>query len=71
MVSWGGSWVEPMPDSIFPLDGLNQQLVEHVTSTGSSANTTNTYTHTHIYTMKSAFTYLLIILNYPTHSPLI
>jgi len=41
--------VEPMPGSIIPLDGLNQQLVEHVTSTGSSANNTHTQTHTHIY----------------------
>jgi hypothetical protein len=42
VVFWGDSLVEPKPGSIFQLDGLNQLPAEHVTSTGSSANITNT-----------------------------
>jgi hypothetical protein len=60
-VSWGGSLVEPMPSSIFPPDGLNQQLAGHVTSTGSSANTTHIYTKVNLYLLY-LFIYLFICL---------
>ena len=64
MVSWEGSLVEPMPDNIFPLDGLNQQLAEHVTSTGSSANTI----HTHIYNEVSLHSRIYLFISKPANS---